>query len=171
MSEGRWYVVYCGYDADTDRLIGSSKINALVVDEAPETVKEGDQVTALIYERTDLGLIAVVNDEFRGLFYANELFKPLRIGDKVKAYVKRVREDLRVDLSLQPAGYAKVEPNAQVILDKLEAQNGFLPLTDSSDPQAIYKHLEMSKKTFKKAIGALYKERKIMLKEDGIYRA
>ena len=171
MSEGRWYVVYCGYDADTDRLIGSSKINALIVDEAPEELKEGDEVTALIYERTDLGLNAVVNDQFRGLFYANELFKPLRIGDKVKAYVKRIREDLRVDLSLQPAGYAKVEPNAQAILDKLKAQNGFLPLTDSSEPQAIYKHLEMSKKTFKKAIGALYKDRKIVLKEDGIYLA
>lgn len=171
MSEGRWYVVYCGYDADTDRLIGSSKINALVDDEAPEELKEGDEVTALIYERTDLGLNAVVNDQFRGLFYANELFKPLRIGDKVKAYVKRIREDLRVDLSLQPAGYAKVEPNAQAILDKLKAQNGFLPLTDSSDPQAVYKHLEMSKKTFKKAVGALYKDRKIVLKEDGIYLA
>ncbi len=171
MSEGRWYVVYCGYDADTDRLIGSSKINALVDDEAPEDLKEGDEVTALIYERTDLGLNAVVNDQFRGLFYANELFKPLRIGDKTKAYVKRIREDLRVDLSLQPVGYAKVEPNAQTILDKLKAQNGFLPLTDSSDPQAIYKHLEMSKKTFKKAIGALYKDRKIVLKEDGIYLA
>ncbi|HEY0110356.1 MAG TPA: S1-like domain-containing RNA-binding protein [Fibrella sp.] len=171
MSEGRWYVVYCGYDADTDRLIGSSKINALIVDEAPEELKEGDEVTALIYERTDLGLNAVVNDQFRGLFYANELFKPLRIGDKVKAYVKRIREDLRVDLSLQPAGYAKVEPNAQAILDKLKAQNGFLPITDSSEPQLIYKHLEMSKKTFKKAIGALYKDRKIVLKEDGIYLA
>ena len=171
MSEGRWYVVYCGYDADTDRLIGSSKINALIVDEAPEELKEGDEVTALIYERTDLGLNAVVNDQFRGLFYANELFKPLRIGDKVKAYVKRIREDLRVDLSLQPAGYAKVEPNAQAILDKLKAQNGFLPLTDSSEPQVIYKHLEMSKKTFKKAVGALYKDRKIVLKEDGIYLA
>ncbi|MEZ0539683.1 CvfB family protein [Fibrella arboris] len=169
MSEGRWYVVYCGYDADTDRLIGSSKINALVDDEAPEDLKEGDEVTALIYERTDLGLIAVVNDQFRGLFYANELFKPLRIGDKVKAYVKRIREDFRVDLSLQPAGYAKVEPNAQAILDKLKTQNGFLPLTDSSDPQAIYTLLEMSKKTFKKAVGALYKDRKIVLKDDGIY--
>ncbi|ARK13127.1 S1-like domain-containing RNA-binding protein [Fibrella sp. ES10-3-2-2] len=171
MAEGRWYVVYCGYDADTDRLIGSSKINALVVDEAPEDLKEGDEVTALIYERTDLGLIAVVNDQFRGLFYANELFKSLRIGDKVKAYVKRIREDLRVDLSLQPVGYAKVEPNAQAILDKLKAKNGFLPLTDSSDPQAIYQLLEMSKKTFKKAVGALYKDRKIVLKEDGIYLA
>lgn len=171
MSEGRWYVVYCGYDADTDRLIGSSKINALVDDEAPEDLKEGDAVTALIYERTDLGLNAVVNDQFRGLFYANELFKPLRIGDKVTAYVKRIREDLRVDLSLQKAGYASVEPNAQAILNKLNTQNGFLPLTDSSDPQAIYKLLEMSKKTFKKAVGALYKDRKIILKEDGIYLA
>lgn len=171
MSEGRWYVVYCGYDADTDRLIGSSKINALIDDEAPEALNEGDEVTALIYERTDLGLNAVVNDQFRGLFYSNELFKPLRIGDKVNAYVKRIREDLRVDLSLQPAGYAKVEPNAQVILDKLKAQNGFLPLTDAAAPEAIYKLLEMSKKTFKKAVGALYKERKIVLKEDGIYLA
>ena len=170
MAEGRWYVVYCGYDADTDRLIGSSKINALIDDEAPETLAEGDEVTALIYERTDLGLNAVVNDQFRGLFYQNELFKSLRIGDKVRAYVKRIRDDRRVDLSLQPAGYAKVEPNAQAILDKLNAQNGFLPLTDASAPEVIYKSLEMSKKTFKKAVGALYKAGKIDLKEDGIYR-
>ncbi len=168
LAEGRWYVIYCGYDADTDRLIGSSKINAIVDDEAPETLTEGEQVTALIYDRTDLGLLAVVNDQFRGLFFANEVFKTLRIGDKVTAWVKKIREDRRVDLSLQPTGYANVEPSAQLILDTLRKQGGFLPLTDASAPEQIQRQLEMSKKTFKKAIGALYKDRKITLAPDGI---
>ncbi len=169
MAVGRWYVIYCGYDTQSGRLIGSTKINTLIDDDAPEALKEGDEVIAQIYERTDLGLNAIVNNQFRGLFYANELFKPLRNGDKVRAYVKRIRDDKRVDLSLQPMGYAKVEPNAQVILDKLNASKGFLPLTDKSDPQAIYRTLSMSKKTFKQAVGALYRERKIELREDGIY--
>ena len=169
MAVGRWYVVYCGYDTETDRLIGSTKINPLLDDAAPDEMKEGDEVIAQIYERTELGMNAIVNNQFRGLFYANELFKPLRNGDKVRAYVKRIREDRRIDLSLQPMGYAKVEPNAQVILDKLKASNGFLPLTDRSDPQVIYQSLFMSKKTFKQAVGTLYRERRIELKEDGIY--
>ncbi|CCH02127.1 hypothetical protein FAES_4127 [Fibrella aestuarina BUZ 2] len=166
---GRWYVVYCGYDKQSGRLIGSTRINTLIDDEAPDTINEGDEVEALVYERTDLGLNAIVNGQFRGLFYANELFKPLRNGDRLRAYVKRVRDDRRVDLSVQPIGVASLEPNAATILAKLRASDGFLPLTDASDPQLIYRALEMSKKAFKKAVGTLYKDRKIDIKTDGIY--
>jgi uncharacterized protein len=165
---GRWYVVYCGFDSQSGRLIGSTRINSLIDDIAPDSVAEGDEVEALIYERTDLGLNAIVTNQFRGLFYANELFKQLRIGDRVRAYVKRVRDDGRVDLSLQPTGLANHEPNVETILIKLKANGGFLPLTDNTDPQLIYRQLDMSKKAFKRAVGTLYRERKIEIREDGI---
>lgn len=168
LTVGRWYVVYCDYDKSSGRLIGSTRINTLIDDEAPDGLHEGDEVEALIYERTELGLNAIVNGQFRGLFYANELFKPLRTGDRLKAYVKRIRDDRRVDLMLQAPGLAGIETDADVILRQLQANNGFLPLTDNSDPQAIYRQLEMSKKAFKRAVGTLYRERKVELSDEGI---
>jgi uncharacterized protein len=169
LAVGRWYVVYCGYDGQSGRLIGSTRINSLIDDIAPDNLAEGDEVEALIYARTDLGLNAVVNGQFRGLFFANELFKQLRIGDRVRAYVKRIREDGRVDLSLQASGLAGIETDAATLLTKLRANDGFLPLTDKSDPQTIYRQLEMSKKAFKRAVGTLYRERTIDIREDGIF--
>jgi uncharacterized protein len=169
LAEGRWYVVYCGFDTQSGRLIGSTRINSLIDDMAPEDVAEGDEVEALIYQRTDLGLMAIVGNQYRGLFYANELFKQLRIGDRVRAYVKHVREDGRVDLTLQSPGVAGIETDAGAILARLKANGGFLPLTDATDPQTIYRQLEMSKKAFKRAVGTLYKARKIEIREDGIY--
>lgn len=167
MEVGQWYVVYLYLDRRTNRLVASSKISRFL-DTDVSNLREGDAVDLLVYERTDLGYNVIINDRYQGLLYRNETFRPVQIGDRMPGYIKHIRDDSRVDVRLQQEGYQNVEPNAQRILDALKASNGFLPLTDSSDPQLIYRTLEMSKKTFKKAIGALYRERKILLREDGI---
>ncbi|WP_027303330.1 CvfB family protein [Rudanella lutea] len=168
MEVGQSYVVFVYYDETTDRLVGSSRINRFIEEGRMPDLEEGDEVNLLIYERTDLGHNAVVDNRYRGLLYAGETFRALRPGDQVKGFVKRIRDDYRIDLTLQKPGFEGIEPNAQAILTKLQQSGGFLPLTDHSDPQVIYRTLEMSKKTFKKAIGTLYRERKISLEEGGI---
>lgn len=168
MEVGRSYPVYMYYDQTTDRLVGSTRINKFLEEGTMPDLDKGDEVSLLVYERTDLGHNAVVNNRYRGLLYASETFRQLRPGDQLVGYVKHIRDDFRLDLSLQKPGYQKVEPNAQLILDKLHEAGGFLPLSDKSDPQVIYRTLEMSKKTFKQAIGTLYRERKIVIEEKGI---
>ncbi|TAE26643.1 MAG: GntR family transcriptional regulator [Cytophagales bacterium] len=168
MEVGRPYPVYLYYDKTTDRLVGSSRINKFLEEGTMPELDKGDEVSLLVYERTDLGHNAVVNNRYRGLLYASETFRVLRPGDQLVGYIKHIRDDFRIDLSLQKPGYEKVEPNAQHILDKLYSAGGFLPLSDKSDPQLIYRTLEMSKKTFKQAIGTLYRERKILIEEKGI---
>lgn len=168
MRVGRWYVVYLYLDEQTDRLVASSKINKFVNDRAFD-LEVGQEVDLLVYEPTDLGFNAIVDNRYRGLLYANELFQKVFPGDRLVGYVKTIREDNRIDITLQKPGYQNVEPNADRIVQVLQQAGGFLPLTDNSDPKLIYDQLEMSKKTFKKAIGALYRDRKIELKPDGIY--
>lgn len=168
MEVGKWYVVYLYLDEETGRLVGSSKISRFLDMTEPGDLVEGDEVDLLVYETTDLGFNVIINDQYQGLLYRNEVFRPVVPGDRMPGYIKRVRDDHRIDVSLQLSGFQNVEPNAQRILDALKANKGFLPLTDHSDPQTIHEALEMSKKTFKKAIGVLYKERKIVLQPDGI---
>ncbi|AQG79090.1 S1 RNA-binding domain-containing protein [Spirosoma montaniterrae] len=167
MTVGQWYVVFVYLDETTNRLVASSKIGKFL-DPDVQDLYEGDEVQLLAYERTDLGLNVIINNRYKGLIYANEMFRIVRPGDPAIGYIKRVRDDGGIDVSLQRAGFENVEPNAQRILATLKAENGFLPLTDYSEPGEIYKTLEMSKKTFKKAIGTLYKERRITLETDGI---
>ncbi|KAA9346427.1 CvfB family protein [Larkinella humicola] len=168
MEVGRWYVVYLYLDHETDRLVASSRLNRFLDSEVPN-LTEGQEVSLLAWEPTDLGINVIINNRYRGLVYANEVFRQVYPGDRLTGYIKTIRDDNRIDVSLQKPGYENVEPNAQRILATLKEQNGFLPLNDYSEPDAIYQTLEMSKKTFKKAIGTLFRERKIAIKEDGIY--
>ncbi|MBD2704247.1 GntR family transcriptional regulator [Spirosoma sp. BT702] len=167
MEVGKWYVVFMYLDERTNRLVASSKLNRFL-DPDVRNLQTGDEVQLLAYERTDLGMNVIINNRYKGLIYSNEIFRTLRPGDPLIGYIKNIRDDNRVDVSLQRSGFENVEPNAQRILATLKAENGFLPLTDNSPPEAIYKALEMSKKTFKKAVGTLYRERKITLEESGI---
>ncbi|GAB3695962.1 S1-like domain-containing RNA-binding protein [Spirosoma flavus] len=167
MEVGKWYVVFTYLDERTNRLVASSKLNRFM-DPDVRDLQVGDEVRLLAYERTDLGMNVIINNRYKGLIYANEIFRTLRPGDPIIGYIKNIRDDNRVDVSLQRSGFENVEPNAQRILVTLKAEKGFLPLTDNSPPEAIYKALEMSKKTFKKAIGTLYRERKITIEEGGI---
>jgi uncharacterized protein len=162
-------VVYLYLDHETDRLVASNRLNRFL-DTAKPNLEEGQEVSLLVYESTDLGINVIINNRYKGLVYANEIFQRVYPGDRLTGYIKQVREDNRIDVSLQKPGYEHVESSVRRVLDALEDRRGFLPLHDKSEPDEIYRVLEMSKKTFKKAVGVLFRERKIDIREDGIYR-
>ncbi|MFT5648174.1 MAG: putative RNA-binding protein (virulence factor B family) [Aureispira sp.] len=170
MVEGNYYLVYMYLDGETDRLAGSTKIEQFLdlVDLEEEELAVGDEVTIIVWGKSELGTNVIVNNRYKGLIYANELFEDLTVGMPRTAYINRVREDGKLDIRLEKDGYAKVEDNAQKILDLLKERKGLLLLTDKSSPDLIKKELGMSKKTFKKSIGALYRQKIILLEEKGI---
>ncbi len=167
MNRGEWHIVYLYEDETSDRLVASAKWHKFIQKEII-TVEEGEEVNLLVAHPSDLGRNVIVNNIHAGLIFENEIHKDLKMGDRLKGYVKQIREDNKIDIRLEQKGYAKVEPNAQRILDAIKNENGFLPLTDKSNPDAIRQQLGMSKKTFKKAVGALYKQRLIKLEKKGI---
>lgn len=167
MIEGESYPVFLYMDTVSQRLVASGHVHKFLEKEHVR-VSEGEEVDFLVTERTENGFRGILNNLHWGMIYHNEIFQEVKIGDRLKAWVKMVREDLKVDLSLQVPGIGAIEPNAQLILEKLEAEGGFLPLHDKSDPEKIKALLKMSKKAFKKAIGGLYKQRLIEIGPDGI---
>jgi len=168
MLEGKWYVVYLDLDDKTNRLFASSKIDRQLQN-INITVKEGDKVDIIIYQQTDLGYSVIINNEHKGLVYNNEIFTKLNIGDKLKAYVKKVRDDNHIDISLQAIGHRKSSKNnTALILNILTENSGFLAINDKSSPEEIKAMLGISKKAFKKSIGALYKGKKIVIEKTGI---
>ncbi len=170
MQVGSNYPVYLFLDEKTQRLVASGKTNKFLEQEEVK-VYNGDEVDLLICNSTVLGINVIINNLYKGLLYDNELFQAVTEGDRITGYIKNVRPDNKIDVSLQKQGYVNVEPNAQKILQKLNDNDGFLNITDKSDPIIILAKLEMSKKTFKKAIGALYKQKIIRIEKDGIYLA
>ena len=169
MTKGESYIVYLYHDKMTDRLVGSNKIHPFL-DSENITVKEGDEVDLLICNATPIGVNVIINNIHAGLIYQNEIFRSIKKGDKIKGFIKTIREDGKIDVSLQKQGYLNAIPeSSQLILNRIKAQEGFLNLTDKSDPKEIYSQLQMSKKVFKKAIGALYKQKLVRLEKDGIY--
>ncbi|MGZ4034306.1 MAG: CvfB family protein, partial [Bacteroidia bacterium] len=167
MEAGKSYVVFVYVDEETDRIVASSKLSRFIEREDIR-VQEGDIVDLLIYSETDLGFNAIINDLYSGLIYKNEIYEEIRVGDKVQGFVKRVREDNKIDLSLQKSGYELVDDVKWRILKLMKEENGLLPLTDNSSPEEIKAKLQISKKAFKKAVGALYKERLIKLTDKGV---
>lgn len=123
----------------------------------------------MVLKETDLGFNVIVNHRHEGLIYENEIFTKINIGDKLQGYVKHIREDNKLDISLQAIGYGNVnDANAELIYRKLEENEGFLAITDKSTPDEIYSTFGMSKKAFKKSLGSLYKQRKITIEPNGI---
>ncbi|MDX1463006.1 MAG: S1-like domain-containing RNA-binding protein [Marinirhabdus sp.] len=167
MKVGNWYIVYLYLDDQTQRLVGSSKTNKFLSNDNLD-IEKFDEVDILVTHLTEKGANAIVNGKHHGLIYEADIFEDIRTGDRIKAYVKKIREDNKIDLVLQPPGYRSIEPNANYVLDELKAAGGFLPLHDKSDPETIKNELGLSKKSFKKAIGSLYKDKQILIKEDGI---
>jgi predicted RNA-binding protein (virulence factor B family) len=168
MQIGEWHVVFLYLDQKSSRLIASTKVDRYLENERL-IVKEGDEVDLLIFQKTDLGYNAIVNQYHKGLIYGNEVFRELNIGDSVKGFVKKIREENKLDISLQKTGFEVVEPVGQQILDEIKKENGFLNLSDSSSPEEINKRLQISKKIFKKAIGGLYKQGLIKITEEGLH--
>ncbi|KPM48978.1 GntR family transcriptional regulator [Jiulongibacter sediminis] len=168
LREGDWAIVYLYLDEQTDRLVASAKVNKHLEVENIQ-LEERQEVEILPYEKSDLGQNVIVNDLYRGLIYENEIFQPVIWGDRTKAYVKKVREDGKIDISLRPIGFENVvDTDAQKILELLKSANGELPYTDKSDPADIQGYFGMSKKAFKRAIGGLYKQRLIEISEEGL---
>lgn len=167
MKVGNWYIVYMYLDELTKRLVGSSKTNNFVSNDEV-TLERYDEVNVLVTHITEKGANVIINGKHKGLIYNEDIFEDIRTGDNFSAYVKKVRYDNKIDIVLQPPGYKSIEPNAKFILDELKAAGGFIGLHDKSDPEAIKNELGMSKKSFKKAIGTLYKDKQIIIKDDGI---
>jgi predicted RNA-binding protein (virulence factor B family) len=169
MEKGKRYLVHMYLDEKTNRLVGSSKTNQFLSNEDLK-VAESDEVDLIISHITDAGINVIINERYKGLLYKDQVYDDsIRPGDRMVGYIKTIRPDKKIDVTLQQSGYAKVEPNAEKILAELRASRGFLRLNDESHPEDIKTVLKMSKKTFKKAIGALYRERLIEIKDDGIY--
>ena len=160
-------LVYLKLDEKTDRLIGTTKYKKYI-EPAPEDFPLNTAVPILIADRTDLGVKVIVENKYSGLIFHSELNQNLLRGTKTIGYVYGVRKDGKLDVRLEPEGYEKIEPLAQELFEIIESCGGKLFLTDNSDPEDIRSEIGMSKKTFKKAIGLLYKSRKIVLEEDGI---
>lgn len=169
MEKGKRYLVYLYMDEKTNRLVASSKTNQFLNNENL-TVENGEEVDLIVSHITEIGINVIINEQHKGLVYKDEVYDDaIRTGDRMRGYIKTIRPDNKIDVSLHKLGYQNIEPNAQKILDELKASRGFLRLTDNSHPEDIKTVLKMSKKTFKKAIGSLYKDRKIEIKDDGIY--
>ena len=167
MVAGRSYLVYVYLDPDSNRIAASAKLEKFLDNVIPE-YQVGEEVSLIIESESELGYNAIINHLHRGILYHDELPGPLNKGQQLKAYIKKIREDHKIDLSLYRPGYGQVDGVSQNILDKLTAAGGFLPLTDKSDAALIFDHFAISKKVFKKALGALYKQRRILLEENGI---
>ncbi len=167
MKQGHWYIVYLYLDEKTQRLVGSSKTNRFLQNDNL-TVEPFEEVEVLVTHLTEKGANVIVNGIHKGLIYIDDIFEDIRTGDRIKAFVKKIRPDNKIDIVLQAPGYRSIEPNANFIREELEAAGGFLPLHDKSDPETIKNELGMSKKSFKKAIGTLYKDKQIEIRDDGI---
>lgn len=167
MIEGYNYVVYIYIDDVTERIVASSKINKFISNEVL-TVKQGDEVDLVVYNETDLGFTCIINGSHKGLIYHNDIFTDLSVGDQVKGYVKLIRENNLIDLSLQNLGFKHVLSSTEKILEYLNTHDGYLDLNDKSSPDLIERRFDMSKSTFKKSIGILYRQRKVTIHDDGV---
>ena len=167
MREGRWYLVYVRIDHVTGRIVASARIDKYLDNVVPE-YEPNQEVRLLVADETEIGYKVIINNLHRGLLYYNEVFRRLERGEEIKGYIKGVREDEKIDVSLTPLGYRKIEGLAGIILESLKSQGGFLAVHDKSDPDVIRSLFQCSKKSFKQAVGSLYKQHLITLEDGGI---
>lgn len=164
---GQNILVYVYTDKASGRIVGTTKFNKLL-DKTPAKYAQNEQVDLIIAERSDLGYKAIINGQHWGMIFPSDVFGKLFIGKKLKGYIKHIREDGKIDLALQKVGVAKMDDLSEKILDTLQKKGGFLPLSDKSTPEAIFATFRTSKGTFKKTIGGLFKQGKILIEKDGI---
>ncbi|MBY7942573.1 GntR family transcriptional regulator [Vibrio fluvialis] len=164
---GQNILVYVYTDKASGRIVGTTKFNKLL-DKTPAKYAQNEQVDLIIAERSDLGYKAIINGQHWGMIFPSDVFGKLFIGKKLKGYIKNIREDGKIDLALQKVGVAKMDDLSEKILETLQKKGGFLPLSDKSTPEAIFATFRTSKGTFKKTIGGLFKQGKILIEKDGI---
>ncbi len=167
MDSGKSYIVFVYLDEKSQRVVASSKLDKFI-HQQPVSFGEAEMVKLLIYDRTEMGYKAIVNGTHWGMLYENEVFRELRRGQQIDGYIKKIRDDDKIDLCLQRPGYAEIPDFAELIIKQLREHNGFLALTDKSSPEKIYNIFGISKKTYKKALGALYKRKLIEIRSNGI---
>jgi predicted RNA-binding protein (virulence factor B family) len=167
MFKGDKHVVYVFLDESNDRMVASSRLTNFVEEEEID-LEEGDEVSLLIVDRSDLGFNAIIDNKYIGLLYSNELFDELQPGEVRKGWVKKIRVEGKIDLSLQPMGYGHILDTKEILFEELKASNGVIQLGDKSSPEDIYHRFKISKNAFKKTIGALYKERRITIADHEI---
>ena len=167
MQKGQSYIVHLHIDPESYRIMASAKVEHYL-DQGRPPYRPGDEVELLIWQKTELGLKAIVDNRFGGLLYDKQVFRPLRTGDRLKAYVSQVRPDGKIDLSLQRHGQEAVQDFSDILLTWLHEHEGRCPLGDKSPAEEIYATFGVSKKVFKKAVGDLYRRRLIIIGEDGL---
>lgn len=168
MKQGGWYLVHCFLDEKTNRLVASSKTNRFLSN-TELTVGVFDKVDLIVSHPSEIGMNVIVNKKHSGLIYKDNIFQDISVGDRLQGVVKKIRKGNKLDIALGRIGYRNIEPNAELIMNELKDNSGFINITDKSSPEAIKETLQMSKKNFKKAVGSLYKQRLITIKDDGIY--
>ena len=170
MQKGHRYVVHAHVDEDSYRIMASAKVERYLSKELPE-YQPGEEVEVMAWQKTDLGYKVIVDNKLGGLVYQKEIFKPLEPGMRMQAFVRQVREDGKIDLTLQKDGLQKVGDFAEILLQYIKDNGGHTSLNDKSAAEDIYDTFGVSKKTFKKAVGDLYKKRLVILVEGGIQLA
>jgi predicted RNA-binding protein (virulence factor B family) len=167
MENDKKYLVYMYLDEKSGRLVASSRISKFLSNDT-SSLAEGQEVDLIVSHITDAGINVIINETYKGLVYKSTVFDEIRTGDRLIGYIKTIRPDHKIDVVLEPPGYARIEPHSEKILNALYSNDGFLKLNDASHPDEIKLILKMSKKSFKQAIGLLYKQRLINMTETGI---
>lgn len=167
MEKGKRYIVHVHIDHESHRIVASAKVERYFDPSFPP-YRYGDEVSLLVWQKTDLGFKVIVDNRYAGLVYSNQIFREIRTGDRMKGYIEAVREDGKIDVMLQPTGWRMTKETADVLLDYLETHQGVCRLTDKSPAEDIYQAFQVSKKSYKKAVGDLYKRRLITIEDDCI---
>jgi len=167
MKKGNFYLVYIYIDEKSGRIVASSKLEKFM-NQHPKGFKVGEKIEALVVQKTDLGYKIIVNQNCAGMLYGQDVYQPLKTGQRLPAYIKKIREDGKIDVTSQQPGFNRVMDIMDKILLVLEERGGAIPVNDMSPPALIYSLFGVSKKTYKKAIGVLYKKKLIDIEKDGI---
>lgn len=161
------YLVKLYRDEQTDRMAATERFDNTLSNDVL-TVKTLDVVDLIVYRRTDIGYVVIINNQHTGVLHHNEIYRSIGVGDKFEGFIKKIYPDNKIDVAAGKPGYQRVEDEAGKILRLLQENDGYLPYYDKSDPEAIYEFFGMSKKTFKMTVGNLFKQKKIILEEKGI---
>ena len=167
MEIGESYIVFVHIDEESYRIVASAKVERYLQKDVPPYVA-GDEVDLLIWQKSDLGFKVIIDNRYQGLVYEDQVFKQIHTGDRMRGYISRVREDGKLDVTLQPTGYEQARVFSDTLLQYLKDHGGVCDLGDKSDAEVIKRRFQVSKKTFKKAVGDLYRRRLITMTEQGI---
>jgi hypothetical protein len=168
MEEGKRYVVGAYIDEDTDRIVASARLDALLYDESEDDFEVGEEVDLFVANKSELGYKLIVNTSHWGLLHNHEVLRPLKRGERLKGFIKNIREDGKIDLTLHKRGRDKTDDAVDIVMKVLKREGGFIAMTDKSPPEAINDMFGLSKGMYKKAVGSLYKRKMITLEDQGV---